>query len=155
MAAARRSVHADNGQPDTVLVDLTLDAACAARLAATRGDRCSDAAFVDAVAVLPAAGLQVSSLADVPGLLLMRTVAMLANEAADELRQGVCDASGVDTVMQKGMNYPRGPLAWADAIGPARVLKVLDHLAQVYGEDRYRASSLLRRRVAAGRGFHS
>lgn len=77
---------ADNGQPDTVLVDLTLDAACATRFAATRGDRCSDAAFVDAVAVLQAAGLQVSSLADVPGLLVMHSVAMLANEAADALR---------------------------------------------------------------------
>lgn len=145
---------ADNGQPDTVLVDLTLDAARAARLAATRGDRCSDASFVDAVAVFQAAGFQVSGLADVPGLVVMRTVAMLANEAADAVHQGVCDAAGVDTAMQKGVNYPRGPLAWADVIGPSRILKVLDHLAQVYGEDRYRASPLLRRRVAAGQGFY-
>lgn len=146
---------ADNAQPDTVLVDLTFDAATAPRLAVSRGDRCNNRAFVDAVAVFQAAGFQVSHLADVPGLMVMRTVAMLANEAADAVHQGVCDATGVDTAMQKGVNYPRGPLAWADVIGPSRVLAVLDHLAQVYGEDRYRASPLLRRRVAAVQDFHT
>jgi len=68
--------------------------------------------------------------------------------------QGVCDAAAADIAMCKGVNYPRGPLAWADAIGLPRVLAVLDHLAQTYGEDRYRASPLLRRCVASRRPFH-
>ena len=50
---------------------------------------------------------------------VMRTVAMLANEAADAVNQGVCSAAAVDIAMQKGVNYPRGPLAWADAVGAA------------------------------------
>ena len=81
----------------------------------------------------------------------MRTVAMLANEATEAVHQRVCDAAAADLAMCKGVNYPRGPLAWADAIGPRHVLAVLDHLAAAYGEDRYRASVLLRRRVAAQR----
>ena len=84
----------------------------------------------------------------------MRTVAMLANEAADAVYQGVCDAAAADTAMRYGVNYPRGPLAWADEIGLDRVLGVLDNLARVYGEDRYRASVLLRRRVCVGGRFH-
>jgi 3-hydroxybutyryl-CoA dehydrogenase len=88
----------------------------------------------------------------------MRTVAMLANEAADAVNQGVCSAEAVDIAMQKGVNYPRGPLAWADAIGVRQVMTVLHHLAGVYGEDRYRVSPLLRRKVAAsphGARFHA
>ena len=83
--------------------------------------------------------------------MVLRTVAMLANEAADAVLQGVGTAADIDLAMCAGVNYPKGPLAWADAIGPRHVLTVLDHLAQAYGEDRYRASLLLRRHVAAGR----
>ena len=85
----------------------------------------------------------------------MRTVAMLANEAAEAVNQGVCDAAAADVAMQKGVNYPRGPLAWADAIGLANVMTVLDHLARAYGEDRYRCSTLIRRKVCSGGSFHS
>jgi 3-hydroxybutyryl-CoA dehydrogenase len=60
--------------------------------------------------------------------------------------------------MQKGVNYPRGPLAWADAVGLQQVVRVLSNLAASYGEDRYRVSPLLRRLVAAnpsGARFHA
>ena len=53
--------------------------------------------------------------------------------------------------MTFGVNYPRGPLAWADAVGPRLILQVLEHLQAAYGDDRYRASQFLKRRVAAGR----
>lgn len=145
---------ADNGHVATVLADLTLDPARATRIALSAADGCHEAAFLAAASVFQAAGFAVSRLADVPGLAVMRTVAMLANEAADAVYQGVCDVAAADTAMCKGVNYPLGPLAWADAIGPGEVLTVLDNLATVYGEDRYRASPLLRRRVAAGRQFH-
>lgn len=144
----------DNGHPETVLVDLALDYGSTPRLALSGADGCMPAAFAAVVAVLQAAGLQVSRLDDVPGMAVMRTVAMLANEATEAVHQGVCDASAADTAMQKGVNYPRGPLAWADSIGLRHVLTVLDHLAAAYGGYRYRASVLLRRKVAGGRRFH-
>jgi 3-hydroxybutyryl-CoA dehydrogenase len=146
---------ADSGHRALVLADLTLDAATARRIALAPADSCDAAGFAAAVAAFQAAGFQVSRLADVPGLAVMRTVAMLANEAADAVNQGVCDAAAADTAMRRGANYPVGPLEWADRVGPAAILTVLDNLAGMYGEDRYRASPLLRRCVAAGRRFHA
>ena len=77
-----------------------------------------------------------------------------ANEAADACLQGVASAEDIDRAMMAGVNYPRGPLDWADAIGPARVLDVLANLQDAYGDDRYRPSQLLARRVAARSTFH-
>jgi 3-hydroxybutyryl-CoA dehydrogenase len=139
----------DDGRPDTVLFDLLLDPSRAPRIALARADQCSDAAWHAAVGLFQRAGFTVSRLDDAPGMAVMRTVAMLANEALDAVNHGVCSAQAVDIAMQKGVNYPRGPLAWADAIGLAHVLAVLDNLGAAYGEDRYRVSPLLRRRLAA------
>ena len=87
---------------------------------------------------------------DVAGLVVMRTVAMLANEAADAVTQGIAAARDVDLAMRNGVNYPRGPLAWADAIGLAHVDAVLRNLAAHYGDARYRRSPLIMRRRATG-----
>ena len=140
---------ADDGVRDIVLFDLVLDPSRATRVALARADQCAEAAWQAAVGLFQEAGFAVTRLDDVPGMAVMRTVAMLANEAADAVNQGVCSAAAVDLAMQKGVNYPRGPLAWADAIGLDQVLAVLSNLAAGYGEDRYRVSPLLRRRIAA------
>ncbi|MDB5919138.1 MAG: paaC [Massilia sp.] len=146
--SATERAHA-NGHADTVLFDLALDYAGATRIALARADGCSDAAYEAVVGLFQAAGFAVSRIDDVPGMVVMRTVAMLANEAADAVNQGVCSAAAVDIAMQKGVNYPRGPLAWTDSIGVRQVVTVLSNLAASYGEDRYRVSPLLRRKLAA------
>ena len=137
------------GVRNVVTFDLALDYAHCARLAVARADTCSDAAFAAAVGGLQAAGIAVSRLDDVAGLIVLRTVAMLANEASDAVAQGIASAADVDVAMQKGVNYPRGPLAWADALGLVLVRDTLTHLASHYGEDRYRLSPLLARRCAS------
>ena len=137
--------------PDLVLVDLALDYATCKRVALAASDSCSEAAFAAAVAVVQAAGIAVSHCDDVAGLVVTRIVTMLANEAADAVAQGVASAADVDIAMQKGVNYPRGPLRWADDVGVDRVRDVLANLALHYGEDRYRLSPLLARRQALGR----
>lgn len=140
---------ADDGVRDTVLFDLLLDPARAGRIALAKADGCTDAAWHAAVGLFQEAGFAVTRLDDVPGMAVMRTVAMLANEAADAVNQGVCSAAAVDAAMQKGVNYPRGPLAWADAVGLRQVVTTLSNLGASYGEDRYRISPLLRRKIAA------
>ncbi|QTN28232.1 3-hydroxyacyl-CoA dehydrogenase PaaC [Rhodoferax sp. AJA081-3] len=145
---------ADSGLANVVLVDLALDYATATRLAMTCAAQCSDGAADAAIGLLQAAGLQVSRLADIPGLAVMRTVAMLANEAADAVYQGVCSATAADAAMRLGVNYPKGPLAWADAVGLPTIRTVLTHLGASYGEDRYRLSPLLQRHVFAGKTIH-
>ncbi len=139
-----------SGVRDLVLFDLANDYATASRLALGRADTCSDDAWNAAVGVLSAAGIAVSRLDDVAGLAVMRIVCALANEAADAVVQGVAAAEAIDLAMQKGVNYPRGPLAWGDALGAATVRDVLAHLAEQYGEDRYRISPLVTRRAATG-----
>ena len=86
-------------------------------------------------------------------LVLHRILAMLINEAADALYLRVASAEDLELAMTKGVNYPKGLLAWADEWGPENVLNTLDELYDTYHEDRYRASPLLRRLVKAGQPF--
>ncbi len=140
---------------DLVVFDLALDYRAATRIAIAPATRAAPEAIADACGFFQALGKKVSVLSDVPGLAVMRTVAMLANEGADAVHHRICDAAAVDRAMAKGVNYPRGPLAWADLVGPRTILSVLDGLARAYGDGRYRASVLLRRIAAADGRFHA
>ena len=73
-----------------------------------------------------------------------RILAMLINEAMDALHLNVATKTDLDIAMTKGVNYPKGLLQWCDEIGPRYVLGKLDALYNIYHEDRYRASVLLR-----------
>ena len=125
--------------------DLLLDPAQAPRIALAAADTCPPEGVQAATALFQAAGFAVSRLDDLPGLAVMRTVAMLANEAADAVNQNVANARDVDSAMRNGMNYPVGPLAWVDAIGVDHVRTVLANLAAYYGDPRYRTSPLVMR----------
>ena len=74
-----------------------------------------------------------------------RIVVMLINEAADALFLNIASAEDIDNAMTKGVNYPKGLLAWAEEIGLKKVLHQLEALFTEYGEDRYRPNPLLRR----------
>jgi 3-hydroxybutyryl-CoA dehydrogenase len=88
------------------------------------------------------------------GRIVERVLAMLINEAADALFLNVASATDIDLAMTKGVNYPKGLLAWADEQGAAHWLSVLANLQAEYGEDRYRPSPLLRRMARTGARFH-
>ena len=135
-----------DGKP-LVLLDHALDYGRASRLALTAADQATAADVALAAGLCQAMGKAVSVIDDVPGMVVMRTVCMLANEGADAVNQGVCSAAAVDTAMRGGVNYPQGPLAWAEKIGIDRVVRVLSNLAASYGEDRYRVSPWLRRKL--------
>jgi len=100
-------------------------------------------------------GKRVLQIADYPGLLVWRTVAMLVNEALDALQKGVASAADIDTAMRLGVNYPRGPLRWGEMLGWQRVLRVLENLQRYYGEERYRPCSLLRQRALMEGSYES
>ncbi|MEY4904599.1 MAG: 3-hydroxybutyryl-CoA dehydrogenase [Bacteroidota bacterium] len=74
-----------------------------------------------------------------------RIVLMLINEAADALFLNIASRADIELAMQKGVNYPKGLLAWADEIGIENCVKGLDALYDEYREDRYRCSVWLRR----------
>jgi len=136
------------GEP-VVLFDLALDYGTCSRVALAAAAQSSDVHLAKAIGLFTLLGKKVSILADAPGLAVMRTVAMLVNEAADAVQQGIASAEDVDEAMRKGVNYPVGPMAWGQRIGFAHVGTVLRHLAQAYGEDRYRTSLWLQRAVHA------
>ena len=76
-----------------------------------------------------------------------RILVMLINEAADAVLMQVGSAEAIDLAMTKGVNYPKGLLAWADELGASWVLERLEKLFAEYGEDRYRPNALLRRKA--------
>lgn len=82
-----------------------------------------------------------------------RILAMLINEAADAVFWQIASPEDVDLAMTNGVNYPKGLLRWADEIGLKTVLGQLEALQKEYGEDRYRPSPLLRRKVRNGETF--
>jgi 3-hydroxybutyryl-CoA dehydrogenase len=64
------------------------------------------------------------------------------NEAYFALGEGVGSAEDIDAGMVLGLNHPRGPFAWGDVVGPARVRGVLAELRES-GGDAYRPAPLL------------
>ena len=83
-------------------------------------------------------------------VIFKRIIAMLINEAYDAVLMQVASPSDVDLAMMKGVNYPKGLLAWSEEIGPSVILAQLNSLYERYGEDRYRPNALLKDRVNAG-----
>lgn len=145
--ATERTVS--DGLQQLVLFDLAFDYSKATRIAISAASQTTDSAVQDAVALLQKAGLAVSQLSDAPGLAVMRTLAMLTNEAADAVLQGVASAADVDLAMCAGVNYPEGPLSWSQRLGHGVIWRVLQNLQTSYGEDRYRPSLLLRQQAFA------
>jgi 3-hydroxybutyryl-CoA dehydrogenase len=101
-----------------------------------------------APAWLHALGFTPLKVADTPGLVVARTVAMLVNEAADAVQQGVCSEAAADAAMKLGVNYPAGPFEWLAGWGAPGVVGVLHALDALYRGERYRVSPRLAARAA-------
>lgn len=82
-----------------------------------------------------------------------RVLVMLINEAVDALFLNIASAEDIDNAMTKGVNYPKGLLAWADEKGIDWCVDQLDALYNEYHEDRYRCSPLLRKMNKEGKMF--
>lgn len=78
-------------------------------------------------------------------IILQRILVMLFNEAADALYLRIASREDIEIAMTKGANYPKGLLKWADELGIATVVTLIDSLYENYHEDRYRCSPLLRK----------
>ena len=79
---------------------------------------------------------------------------MLINEAADALNLNIASRDDIDVAMTKGVNYPKGLLAWADEKGIDWCVSKMDELYDEYHEDRYRCSPILRRMSKNGNSFY-
>jgi 3-hydroxybutyryl-CoA dehydrogenase len=96
------------------------------------------------------------------GEIIVRILVMIINEAAYALGEGVASVRDIDIAMKLGMNYPQGPLKWADEIGLDTVHAVLKSLMASLADQRYRPAPLLWQMLrsgatgdAVGEGFHT
>jgi 3-hydroxybutyryl-CoA dehydrogenase len=99
---------------------------------------------------------------DFPGFVSNRILMPMINEAIQCVMEGVGTPESIDQIMKLGMNHPMGPLTLADFIGLDTCLAIMEVLQQGLGDDKYRASPLLRKMVQAGllgrksgRGFYT
>ncbi len=103
--------------------------------------------IAEARAVFGKGGARVSVIRDSPGLIAQRVVGHIVNIACEIAQQGIAAPADIDRAVVLGLGYPRGPLAWGDALGASTVLTVLANLFQQTGDPRYRPSGWLQRRA--------
>ena len=77
--------------------------------------------------------------------IFLRIISMLINEAVEAKRLGIAADEDLELAMQRGVNYPKGLLAWGKEIGYGKISETLQNLYEVYQEERYRQSPLLRK----------
>ncbi len=75
----------------------------------------------------------------------MRIISMLINEAVEAKRLKIASDEDLEMAMQKGVNYPKGLLAWGAEIGYDKVSDTLQNLYNKYQEERYRQSPALQK----------
>lgn len=111
----------------------------------------TEPAFRDAAhGLLGSDGIPVSVIADSPGFVAQRVVAMIVNLGCALANSHTASPADIDKGALLGLNLPHGPLAFGDALGAPAVLRVLDAVAAHYGDPRYRPSPWLSRRVKLG-----
>jgi 3-hydroxybutyryl-CoA dehydrogenase len=136
------------GEP-SVQFDLALDYARAERVGIAPSAGVHAEAVAEATGLFQAMGKKVSVIRDVPGMVVARTVAMLADFAVDAVAKEVASAHDVDTAMRLGVNYPLGPLEWCERISASYVCGLLGALHEWYPTGRYAPCPELRRRAHA------
>lgn len=103
-----------------------------------------------AVAAIGATGAAVTAINDSTGFVTQRLLSMIVNIGSRIAELRVAAPGDIDTAVELGLNYPKGPLALGDMLGPARVLAVLEGMFAVTHDPKYRATTWLRRRAALG-----
>jgi len=92
----------------------------------------------------------VTVIRDSVGFVSQRMLASVVNLACDIAQREIATPTDIDNAVRLGLNYPHGPLAWGDALGPKRLLAILERINALTGDPRYRPSPWLRRRAALG-----
>jgi 3-hydroxybutyryl-CoA dehydrogenase len=100
--------------------------------------------------LLASDGVPVSVINDSPGFVAQRVVAHIVNVGCDIAQMRIATPEDLDRAVTLGLGYPRGPLAMGDALGPKRILAVLEAMHEFYQDPRYRPSPWLKRRAGLG-----
>ena len=101
-------------------------------------------------ALAAAGGVAVTVVRDSAGFVAQRILAAIVNVGCDIAQQGIASPDDIDRAVELGLGYPLGPLTLGDALGPDRVLRILEAMRDLSGDPRYRPSPWLRRRGLLG-----
>lgn len=132
----------------TMLLDWHHDWKVAKAVVITTNHLCDEADKAMVEQLFSSCDLSVIWIKDHPGLLTLRTICSLINEACEAVLHGIASPKDIDLAMKYGVNYPQGPFAWLETLGGQHVLAVLNHLYDLYGEEKYRPSLYLKQYVA-------
>lgn len=94
-------------------------------------------------------GKRIIPVVESPGIISTRLIAPMINEACEILMEGVADMEDIDDTMKIGYGFPLGPFELADKIGLDMVIRWLDNLYREFGDIKYKASPMLKKRVRA------
>ena len=126
-----------------------------------RGENTTDEVTNKGIEISKAIGKTPVEVNEAPGFVVNRILIPMINEAVGIYAEGIATAEGIDTAMMLGANHPMGPLALGDLIGLDICLAIMDVLYKETGDTKYRAHTLLRKMVRAGKlgrktgkGFH-
>ncbi len=95
-------------------------------------------------------GASVSAIRDSAGFVAQRIIACIVNIGCDIAQQRIASPGDIDQAVTLGLGYPKGPLAFGDALGAMKVLSILESMQNFYGDPRYRPSPWLKRRALLG-----
>lgn len=106
-------------------------------------------------------GKKIIPVIESPGIISTRLIAPMINEACEILMEGVAEMVDIDATMKAGFGFPYGPFEMADKIGIDVVIRWLDNLYREFGDIKYKASPMLKKRMRAnhlgretGMGFY-
>ncbi len=79
--------------------------------------------------------------ADEPGFISARILAMIINEACFAQSEKVSTEAEIDIAMKLGTNYPKGPFEWMEEIGTNNIYTLLQQLSEQ--DEKYTPASSL------------
>jgi 3-hydroxybutyryl-CoA dehydrogenase len=131
-------LHFFNPVPAMALVEVVL------------GERTSEQAREDAIALVAELDKEAVVVDDAPGFATSRLGLALGLEAIRMVEAGVASAADIDRAMVLGYRHPVGPLRLTDIVGLDVRLDIARNLQEAYGE-RFAPPPLLEAMVAEGR----
>ena len=114
-----------------------------------RAIQTSDETHRSVIDFLEKCGKGTVTVMDSPGFVINRLYLPMVNEAFFALESGLASAEDIDRSCTRGLGFPLGPLAAADAFGLDVLLACMNTFRRELG-DKYRPSPLLVRLVSAG-----
>jgi len=115
-----------------------------------RGLETSDETHQTIINFLLKCGKETVTVSDSPGFVINRLYLPMVNEAFYALESSLARAEEIDRCCVRGLNFPLGPLAAADAFGLDILLRCMETFHKELGE-KYRPAPLLIKLVKAGR----